>query len=83
MLAAAPIRSIRYDDMLAASPSARTSIQTLAAWADRKTAAWPAELPPPTSTTSCPAHIRASMGEAQYQTPCPSIARRRGRSGRR
>ena len=25
----------------------------------------PAELPPPTSTTSCPAHSRASIGEAQ------------------
>jgi hypothetical protein len=44
-------------------------IVTLAAWADRKTAAWPAELPPPTRKTSSPLHSRASIGDAQYHTP--------------
>ena len=45
---------------------------TLRAWPDRNTAACPAELPPPTSTTSCSAQSRASIGDAQYQTPRPS-----------
>src|ERR1700730_11449629 len=39
--------------------------QTLATRLDRYTAAWPAELPPPTSATSCPAHSRPSKGDAQ------------------
>src|SRR2546430_2284290 len=49
----------------------------------RKTAACPAELPPPTSTTSAPAHIFASIAEAQYHTPRPSNSLNRGTSGRR
>ncbi len=61
--------------MVAARPSPRTSIVTFAACADRNTAAWPAELPPPTSTTSCCAQIFASIAEAQYQTPRPSNSR--------
>ena len=40
--------------MLRARPSLRTRIVTLAAWPDRNTAAWPAELPPPTRMTSSP-----------------------------
>src|SRR5262245_63600554 len=50
--------------MLAAKSVPRKSSQTLAAWLARKTAAWPAELPPPTRATSCgaelaePAHAR-------------------------
>ena len=62
--------------MLAPSPPPRMIICTLRAWPDRNTAAWPAELPPPTSTTSWPAHSLASIGEAQYQTPRPSKASR-------
>ena len=58
--------------MVRARPLPRTRIVTLAAWPDKKTAAWPAELPPPTSMTSSPRHSRASIGEARYQTPRPS-----------
>ncbi len=43
----------------------RASIQTLAALVARNTAAWPAELPPPTSATSWPAQSAPSTGEAQ------------------
>src|SRR5438067_868229 len=50
--------------MLAPSPPPRMIIWTLRAWPDRNTAAWPAELPPPTSTTSWPTHSLASIGEA-------------------
>src|SRR5262249_38793705 len=74
MFGVAAMRSMRYFDMLAARPGPRTSIQTFEACADRYTAAWPAELPPPTSATSSPAQILASTGEAQYQTPRPSSA---------
>ena len=42
---------------VAARPGPRTSMWTLAACCDRNTAAWPAELPPPTSATSCCAHM--------------------------
>ncbi len=76
VLSGVTIRSMRYFDMLAASPAPRTSIQTLEALPDRNTAAWPAELPPPTSTISLSAQRFASMGEAQYQTPLPSRAAR-------
>ena len=69
--------------MVAARPEPRTSTFTLAACCDRNTAAWPAELPPPTSATSVPAHILASSAEAQYQTPRPSNSASRGTSGRR
>jgi hypothetical protein len=44
-------------------------MKILAAKLERKTAAWPAELPPPTSAISSRRHIRASMGDAQYQMP--------------
>ena len=45
--------------------AARILSQTLATWLDRYTAAWPAELPPPTNATSCPAHSLPSSGDAQ------------------
>ena len=51
--------------MLASSPGPRTRSQTLATWLARYTAAWPAELPAPTSATSCPAQSFASRGDAQ------------------
>ena len=38
MFAVAAIRSIRYRDMLSASPGPRTIMRTFAAWAERKTA---------------------------------------------
>jgi len=50
----------------------RMIMVTLRAWPDRNTAACPAELPPPTRATSCSAQSRASVGDAQYQTPRPS-----------
>ena len=69
--------------MLAASPGPRTIMCTFSTCADRNTAACPAELPPPTSTTSQPAHILASRPEAQYQTPRPSNSSMRPSDGRR
>ena len=51
--------------MLAPRSGPRTIIQTFAALLARYTTAWPAELPAPTSATSCPAHSFASSGEAQ------------------
>ena len=63
----ASMRSMRYCDMLSLRLGPRTSIQIFAAKLRRKTAAWPAELPPPTRTISSFRHRRASMGEAQYQ----------------
>src|SRR5262249_20276085 len=83
MLSVAAMRSIKYFDMLAARLGPRTSIHTFDACAERNTAACPAEVPPPTTTTSSPAHIFASIGDAQYHTPCPSIAARFAHSGRR
>src|SRR5258705_3190877 len=83
ILSVASIRSMRYCDMLSARLGPRTSIQILAAKLRRKTAAWPAELPPPTRTISSFRHRRASMGEAQYQTPRPSKSRRFGTLRRR
>ena len=68
--------------MLAARPDPRTSILMLDACCARKTAAWPAEFPPPTSATSLSAHIFASSAEAQYQMPRPSNSAMRGTSGR-
>src|SRR6516225_806930 len=76
MFGVAAIRSIKYFDMLAARPGPRTSIHTFSTYEERNTAPCPAELPPPTSTTSCPVHIFASIGEAQYHTPRPSIPTR-------
>src|SRR6266446_2064526 len=67
--------------MLSARLSLRTSMVTLAANPERKTAAWPAEFPPPTSATCSCRHVRASIGEAQYQTPRPSNSCRRGTIG--
>ena len=52
------------------------------AWAARNTAACAAELPAPTSTTSIPAHILASVAEAPYRTPRPSNCAIPGVSGR-
>ena len=69
--------------MLAASPGPRIIMCTLAACAERNTAACPAELPPPTSTISQPVHILASRPEAQYQTPRPSNSSMRPSAGRR
>src|SRR5258707_14939397 len=51
--------------MFASRLGPRTISQTLATRLDRYPAAWPAELPPPTSATSCPAHSRPSKGDAQ------------------
>ena len=56
---------------------------TLRACCARNTAAWPAELPPPTSATSLPAHMLASSADAQYQMPRPSNSVSRGTAGRR
>src|SRR5215472_7993787 len=50
--------------MFASRPGPRTISRTLATRLDRYTAAWPAELPPPISATSCPAHSRPSSGDA-------------------
>ena len=47
--------------MLASSRGPRTSSQSLATWPARKTAAWPAELPPPTSASSWPAQSLPSI----------------------
>ena len=46
------ISPMRYDDMVASSPSRRTRMVTDCANFARWMAAWPAELPPPTTTTS-------------------------------
>ena len=64
-------------------PAPRTIMRTFAAWPDRNTAPWPAELPPPTRMTSSPAHSRASIGDAQYQTPRPSKRAMSAIAGRR
>ena len=45
---------IRYSDMLAASEGPRTSSVTCRAYFARCSAAWPAELPPPTTNTCSP-----------------------------
>ena len=51
--------------MLVARLGPRTTSQTFATWLARYTTAWPAELPAPTSATSCPLQSFASSGEAQ------------------
>ena len=51
--------------MLASRLAPRASSHTLATALARYTAACPAELPAPTSATSCPAQSFASRGEAQ------------------
>jgi hypothetical protein len=55
------ISPIRYCDMVAASPSRRTMIVTDVANRERWMAHWPAELPPPTTTTSRPSISRAAV----------------------
>jgi len=55
------IRRIRYRDIVAASPRERMSTYTFRAVCARKTAAWPAELPPPTTITSSPRQSCDSM----------------------
>ena len=74
--------------MVAARPPPRTSMCTWRAVRDRNTAAWPAELPPPTTTTSSP---RAELGlhrgggvvDALALEAARSRARRACGSGRR
>jgi hypothetical protein len=55
MLGVALIWSIRYCDIRAAREPARTTIVTCWAYRARLTAAWPAELAPPTMKTCSPA----------------------------
>jgi hypothetical protein len=50
--------------MLSANPLEQTSMCTRLAVRARKTAAWPAEFPPPTTISSSPAHNSASMNVA-------------------
>jgi len=50
--------------------------QTFDGMSGEKHGACPAELPAADDHTSWPAHIFASIGEAQYQTPRPSMALR-------
>ena len=68
-------------------PGPRTSMWTLAACCARNTAAWPAELPPPTSTTSSAAHAspRARRPSTRRRGPRTrrAAARRAGDSARR
>ena len=51
-------------DRLKELQAPRIIMRTLRACPDRKTAAWPAELTPPTTMTSCAAHSCASMAVA-------------------
>src|SRR5947209_2906014 len=55
--------------MLASRLAPRTRSQSLVTWLARYTTAWPAELPAPTSATSCAAQSFPSSGEAQLETP--------------
>src|SRR3954466_4026249 len=57
-------RRLRYRDIVSPSPGPRTSMCTWRAVAARKTAACPAEFPPPTTATSSPTHNWASIGVA-------------------
>src|ERR1700730_7614234 len=83
ILSIALMRSMRYCDMLSAKLGPRTSIQIFLAKLRRKPPAWPAELPAPTKTISSSRQTRASIGEAQYQTPRPSKSPRFGTPRRR
>ena len=47
--------------MVSSRPARRTMIVTDLAKRDRWIAAWPAELPPPTTTTSYPSISRAAV----------------------
>ena len=52
---------MRYRDIVSSSPGRRTTIVTELANRARCSAAWPAELPPPTTTTSYPSISRAAV----------------------
>jgi len=54
-------RSTRYWDIVDFRLGPRTITRTLRALSARYAAAWPAEFPPPTTTTSSPRHRSASM----------------------
>ena len=69
--------------MLSARPEPRTSTLTSALLCERKTAAWPAELPPPTMAISSPLHSWASTWVALYMTPVPSNRASSGSAGLR
>ena len=64
MLVVLLISVTRYSDMLAARSRPRTTIVTDAAYLARWIAAWPAELPAPTTNTSWPTVARASAPAA-------------------
>ena len=64
MLAASVMRSTRYWDIPSASAAPRTSIVTFRAYRAKLRAAWPAELAPPTMSTSFPRHAAASVSAA-------------------
>ena len=49
MFGVAPMRSTRYCDIFASSESPRTSMITRRAYCEKYMAAWPAELPAPTT----------------------------------
>ena len=50
--------------MLFSSVSPRQRIVTLRAWVEKKSAAWPAELPAPMMWTSSPCALEASLRAA-------------------
>jgi hypothetical protein len=56
--------SMRYRDIDPPRPRPRTSSVTCRAYRENRTTAWPAELPPPATTTREPAHASASPGPA-------------------
>src|ERR1700721_206230 len=57
--------------MLSARLGPRTNIQMFLAKLRRKTADWPAELPPPTRTISSSRHRRGSIGEPNTRRRVP------------
>ena len=71
MLGIALMRSMRYRDIDWERLLPRIGMKIFLAKPERKIAAWPAELPPPTSAISSLRHILASIGDAQYQIPRP------------
>src|SRR5215472_626304 len=64
MMGISSIRDTRYAYMSLCKLSPRTTRYTLRACPERYTAAWPAELPPPTTTTSALSQALASFGVA-------------------
>ncbi len=56
--------SMRYCDIDAPRSRPRTSSVTCCAYRENRTTAWPAELPPPTTTTWEPVYASASLGPA-------------------